>query len=63
LSHKQEIWIGGLFDPYGFLTATRQAVSRKLSLPLENMEISLSFDEEADTEQLPFCINGISSNY
>ena len=36
------VWLGGLFNPAGFLIATRQATSRKLKIPLESLLLSIS---------------------
>ncbi len=36
------VWLGGLFNPAGFLIATRQATSRKLKIPLESLLLNIS---------------------
>eukprot|EP00043_Microstomoeca_roanoka_P020037 m.234910 g.234910 ORF g.234910 m.234910 type:complete len:4574 (+) comp17091_c0_seq1:164-13885(+) len=37
-----DVWIGGLFVPEAFITATRQAVAQAHAWPLEKLELSLN---------------------
>ena len=61
-SSSLEIWLGGLFDPFGFLTATRQHICRKLSLPLENMEITMYSGTGPQKDDNAFLVSGIIRN-
>lgn len=61
-SANLEIWLGGLFDPFGFLTATRQHICRKLALPLENMEITMSSGPIPQKDDNAFLVNGMIGN-
>ena len=45
------VWIGGLFVPEAFITATRQAVAQRNSWPLE--ALSLALDVRASGTDLP----------
>jgi hypothetical protein len=58
-SSNLEIWLGGLFDPFAFLTATRQHICRKLSLPLEKMEITFSNGTVSQQDDDIFLVNGM----
>ena len=42
LEKSVDVWLGGLFNPHGFITATRQATARTLSLPLESLQLALT---------------------
>ena len=36
---QRSIWLGGLFSPEGFLTATRQVFSKQLGISMENLSL------------------------
>ena len=42
LDHHQ-IWLGGLFQPEAWITATHQAAARKYQLSLEDLELDVQF--------------------
>lgn len=44
----QQIWLGGLFQPEAWITATHQAAARKYKMSLEELELELSFGNVAD---------------
>ncbi|KAH3764595.1 cytoplasmic dynein heavy chain [Pelomyxa schiedti] len=55
-SGVQEVWLGGMFLPEAFITATRQAAARAHSWSLETLILeasSLSTSSEASTELTP----------
>lgn len=39
----QVIWLGGLFQPEAWITATHQAAARKYKLSLEDLELDIQF--------------------
>lgn len=39
----QVIWLGGLFQPEAWITATHQAAARKYKLSLEDLELDVEF--------------------
>ena len=39
----QVIWLGGLFQPEAWITATHQAAARKYKLSLEDLELDIEF--------------------
>ncbi|KAJ3260954.1 hypothetical protein HK103_006909 [Boothiomyces macroporosus] len=43
-----KIWIGGLFDPRAFLTATRQYTSKVSGISLENLHLNCGFEKKPD---------------
>ncbi|KAJ3322044.1 hypothetical protein HDV06_003645 [Boothiomyces sp. JEL0866] len=45
---ESKIWIGGLFDPRAFLTATRQYTSKVTGVSLENLRLGCVFDKKQD---------------
>ncbi|KAJ1950224.1 dynein heavy chain, partial [Linderina macrospora] len=53
---RESVWIGGLMYPEAFITATRQAVAKKLQCSLEELSIGLQIGELA----MDGCAFGIS---
>ncbi|KAI8810266.1 dynein heavy chain [Cladochytrium replicatum] len=51
-----EIWIGGLFIPEAFITATRQAVAQAHHWSLEELALSVSISETAEADS--FAVSG-----
>lgn len=47
MEHHQ-IWLGGLFQPEAWITATHQAAARKYNMSLEDLELELQFGNAAD---------------
>lgn len=41
--HKARVWLGGLFNPEAFVTATRQAVAQANGWSLERLQLNLHF--------------------
>jgi dynein heavy chain 1 len=50
---KEPIWLGGLFNPEAFITATRQAAARAHSWSLENLELGIAVLNDDDVKELP----------
>jgi dynein heavy chain 1 len=50
---RQGIWLGGLFQPEAFLTATRQTIAHQRGWSLEQLELSLEVEENAETDSFP----------
>jgi dynein heavy chain 1 len=44
-----EVWLGGLFFPEAYVTATRQAVAQRNSWSLETLYLELLIDEPNDS--------------
>ena len=44
----QQIWLGGLFQPEAWITATHQSAARKYNMSLEDLELELQFGNVAD---------------
>jgi hypothetical protein len=49
----QAIWLGGLFSPKGFLTASRQMTARALAQPMESLHVYLSRKKPEATTAFP----------
>ena len=47
MEHHQ-IWLGGLFQPEAWITATHQSAARKYNMSLEDLELELQFGNAAD---------------
>lgn len=44
-----EVWLGGLFFPEAYVTATRQAVAQRNNWSLETLHLELVIDEPEDS--------------
>lgn len=42
------VWLGGLFFPEAYITATRQAVAHRMSWSLETLNLRLDVEQEGD---------------
>ncbi|KAG8867814.1 hypothetical protein FRC20_004812 [Serendipita sp. 405] len=42
------VWLGGLFFPEAYITATRQAVAHRMSWSLETLDLRLELEQEGD---------------
>ena len=51
-----EVWLGGLFFPEAYITATRQAVAHRKRWSLETLSLRLDIEKVNDTEA--FIIDG-----
>lgn len=54
---EEEIWIGGLFSPEAYITATRQLIAQTNGWSLEQLHLHLSTGGKKDSD-LKFTING-----
>jgi dynein heavy chain 1 len=58
-----DIWIGGLFVPEAFITATRQAVAQAHSWPLEQLQLTLdvqaSENDKPSLDDQSFCLTNM----
>lgn len=52
-----EIWIGGLFSPEAYVTATRQAVAQRNQWSLEELVLEVDIGRSGDTDG--FAITGM----
>jgi dynein heavy chain 1, cytosolic len=60
--HTLPIWMGGLFSPEAFITATRQAVTQSHSWPLEQLVLRLHAHKDvasAKTDTTSFLVTGL----
>ncbi len=48
---KMQVWLGGLFFPEAFVTATRQVVAGRLQCSLEELSLAVAFGEEGEEAQ------------
>jgi dynein heavy chain 1, cytosolic len=53
-----EVWLGGLFFPEAYITATRQAISHRKSWSLETLRLQLDIEKIRDPNA--FVIEGQS---
>lgn len=53
-SDAEPYWLGGLFNPDAFVTATRQHVASALSCSLEELRLSLVVGSRTETGAVPF---------
>jgi len=53
-----EVWLGGLFFPEAFITATRQAVAHRKKWSLETLNLCL--DIEKVNDPTAFIVDGVS---
>lgn len=57
---KAPVWLGGLVYPEAFVTATRQAVAKRMQCSLEELTIGLALDTEGVSEpEFAFAISGL----
>ena len=54
-----EVWLGGLFFPEAYITATRQAVAHRKKWSLETLHLKLDIDKVNDPGA--FIVDGASS--
>jgi len=48
--HDQHVWLGGMFQPGGFVAATRQYVAQMQKWPLEDLELCIDIGVAEPTE-------------
>lgn len=48
--HDQVIWLGGMFQPGGFVASTRQYVAQKKKWPLEELELNVDIGVSEPTD-------------
>ena len=58
MDHKV-IWLGGLFQPEAWITATHQAAARKFNMSLEELDLDIEFSNVT----AGFKVKGDSKNY
>jgi dynein heavy chain 1 len=61
----QQVWLGGLFYPEGFVTATRQLAAQRLGRSLEELRLSLLVSDDAgpaaaSSSSVGFAVRGLS---
>merc|ERR1712010_215307 len=49
------VWLGGLFNPEAFITATRQCVAQANSWSLEELSLDVTVADEADQPSFDDC--------
>lgn len=54
------VWLGGLFFPEAYVTATRQAVAHRMSWSLETLDLRLDLEQEGDPAA--FAVEGMTTN-
>jgi len=47
---KEKIWLGGFFTPEAYLTAIRQCVAQSNNWSLEELVLSVEFNDSINTE-------------
>lgn len=52
-----EVWLGGLFFPEAYITATRQAVAHRKKWSLETLHLRLDLEQIQDPEG--FILDGV----
>ncbi|KAJ2638163.1 dynein heavy chain [Coemansia sp. RSA 1286] len=55
---SKPVWLGGLLYPEAFITATQQAVAKRLQCSLEELDITISMALPSNSEQ-SFAISGL----
>ena len=58
---RHGVWLGGLFSPEAFVTATRQAVAQQLRCGLESLRMVVTIGEQ-DVGDATFVIKGAPSS-
>jgi len=53
------VWIGGLFNPEAFITATRQCVAQANSWSLEELQLDVTVADETDQPSFDDCSFGV----
>ena len=56
-----EVWLGGLFYPEAYITATRQAVAHRKQWSLETL--SMKLDIECVNDPTGFIVDGVSFSF
>lgn len=56
-----EVWLGGLFFPEAYITATRQAVAHRKKWSLETLNLALDIERVSDPGA--FILDGVSRFY
>jgi len=57
--HNQHIWLGGMFQPGGFVAATRQYVAQMKKWPLEDLELNVDIGVSEPTDS-SFIFEGLT---
>jgi len=60
-SSNIEVWLGGLFFPEAYVTATRQAVAHRKKWSLETLHLRLDLERVNDPEA--FIVDGASNHF
>lgn len=47
------MWLGGLFNPEAYITATRQCIAQANSWPLEELELDVTITDSSDKNSIP----------
>ena len=55
-----QVWLGGLFTPYAYITATRQYVAQTNNYSLEELFLDASVDVNAPLDDCSFGVTGKS---
>merc|ERR1712096_200699 len=53
------VWMGGLFNPEAFITATRQCVAQANSWSLEELQLDVTVADETDQPSFDDCSFGV----
>ena len=57
---KSNLWLGGLIFPEAYLTATRQSVAQELSVPLDELVLSVELVKDVSSvEKTAFVLKGL----
>jgi len=56
---KVVLWMGGLFFPEAFLTASRQATAFSLSVSLEELQLVVNIGSSASQDSMSFMVKGL----
>ncbi|KAJ6227585.1 dynein heavy chain [Anaeramoeba flamelloides] len=57
LCRSQGIWLGGLFDPSAFITATRQSAAHAMEWSLETLQLQITIDTNEKVTNQSYYIN------
>lgn len=47
------VWLGGLFNPEAYITATRQCIAQANSWPLEELQLDVTITDSNDKSSVP----------
>ncbi|KRT84034.1 hypothetical protein AMK59_1732, partial [Oryctes borbonicus] len=47
------VWLGGLFNPEAYITATRQCIAQANSWPLEELQLEVTITDSSDRNSVP----------